>query len=527
MNGKQELGISGWVEPLAGACWSPLVRQQRAVAILLSTLYFVITGAAAYLRMFYTDEFYTLYVARLGTVSAISRLLATGGEFHPALFYKLEHTVVKAFSETELALRLPQVVGFWLMLVAVFVYLSRRTSVIASFTGAVFPILTSAYPFASEARGYALVLGFASLAVMCWDAAAQSRHRTVFLVGLWGALTSCVASNYYGFLIVVPLALAQAARCWRIRKPEVGTWLAIGGVVIPLVLSLHLLQLSVTRTAGMWSAPPWSALVTSYIDFFRPAAIPILCIVSIVGLRQMLCLSRKNPSVSREPECDEAGHTWLPCEQVVLVVSLLGFAILVQFVAVLVTHAYAMRYALPTVLGAAMLLGLWAGRAKRSDQVLLFVIFLAYAVAIPGVRTLRKVRVENRRVLAVGQWLAADKDSVPIAVDGLSLFLKLHHYGPTAIKARLRFLVDPDRERNYTGETMGATLLLLNESFRLPVAMYSQFLNSAEEFCLLSEHWEYWSETQWLTKALLDEHRSLVLVGERGVYMQFRVKSHY
>jgi hypothetical protein len=171
-----------------------------------------------------------------------------------------------------------------------------------------------------------------------------------------------------------------------------------------------------------------------------------------------------------------------------------------------------------------MLLGLWAGCAKRSNQLLVLVVLVVYAVAIPGPRTLQKISFENGRILDTGQWLASNEDHAPIVVDGLNLFMKLHHYGPAPVKTRLRFLADPHRERRYTGETMGTVLLLWNDWFRLPVVEYSQFISSVGEFWLLSEHSAYWSESQWLTKALLDDKQSFALVGERGVYLQFRVK---
>ena len=44
-----------------------------------------------------------------------------------------------------------------------------------------FPLSTHIYYYASEARGYGLVMGFTAMAVLTWLMATEPRRRAVFL----------------------------------------------------------------------------------------------------------------------------------------------------------------------------------------------------------------------------------------------------------------------------------------------------------------------------------------------------------
>ena len=78
--------------------------------------------------------------------------------------------------------------GFWVMSLALYMFLRRYLSVVTALTGALFPAVTTAFAYSYEARPYALVLGFAGLALVCWQRAVDSHRRPAWLVGFAASL---------------------------------------------------------------------------------------------------------------------------------------------------------------------------------------------------------------------------------------------------------------------------------------------------------------------------------------------------
>src|SRR5690348_7323183 len=66
------------------------------LAIFLA-IYFPLTAFLASHKLIWDDEFYTLYVSRLGSLSEILKPLATGAEQHPPIFFLLVHEIMAVF----------------------------------------------------------------------------------------------------------------------------------------------------------------------------------------------------------------------------------------------------------------------------------------------------------------------------------------------------------------------------------------------------------------------------------------------
>ena len=100
------------------------------------------------------------------------------------------------------AIRLPGMIGFWILCLYLFRFVSIRTSPLAGYVAMSFPLVTNAYYYAYEARPYGAVMGFCGLALVCWQGATnRSERRNAWLVGLACALTGgmltqlCSANN--------------------------------------------------------------------------------------------------------------------------------------------------------------------------------------------------------------------------------------------------------------------------------------------------------------------------------------------
>jgi hypothetical protein len=493
--------------------WSKFETYGGIIAQLLSGLYFLWAATSARTRMLWGDELYTLYVASLHDWGQVNRLLAAGGEFHPPFFYMLESVCLALFGTTELALRLPAIAGFWLMTACLFLYLRARASVAASLIGACFPLLAASSYFATEARGYAMVLGFGSLALLSWDRSGEPRRRGLALSVFVLSLAAAAASSYYGVLLVVPFAIAQGIRWRRTRIFEAASWCSLGGAILPMILSGDLVRIG-AKAVDPWPAPPWTVAVGFYADLLQPAVIPLACFAAIAAGRWLI----------RPPSEPQAVQSKPAREDVALAIGFLAFSFWVIVAARLATHAFALRYAIPSVIGASILVGFAAARASRFEQVVLLIVFATYVIGGTGLRTIEHSRRERAQWDAGIRWLAARQNTSTLVVDGAGTFLKLSHYSPPQIRSRIMMLADPAKARQYgVDDSSDHTLRLLNPWLHLPVAEYDAFTRSHEEFLVLSDHWPNWTDWQWLTRALVDDGWNVTLSDQHGPWLLYRV----
>src|SRR5262249_54774840 len=145
--------------------------------------YFSVTCVLASYKLLFNDELYTLYISRVSRMSDIWAALMTGGEQTLSLLYWITRGMLAIFGENPLAIRLPEVIGYWVMSICLFSFVSRRAPAVYGFLAMLFPLVTEAYIYAYEARSYALVLGFMGLALLCWQSTAAER-RLLPLAGL-------------------------------------------------------------------------------------------------------------------------------------------------------------------------------------------------------------------------------------------------------------------------------------------------------------------------------------------------------
>jgi hypothetical protein len=218
-----------------------LTLHQYAFLLLASLGYFAITFYRAPRRLFWFDEIFTLYIARLPDLASIWSACIHGVDFYPAMLYLLTHWSQAAFGANELGARIPQVVGFWVFCQCLYRFVSIRTNALAGFIALLWPITTPGYWYAYEARSYGLVLGFFGLALISWQAATDQAHsecvvrvneqahsecvvrvkekrssrRSIPLAGLAVSLIGAALCHGYTFLFFVPFGVGgcKDGRC--------------------------------------------------------------------------------------------------------------------------------------------------------------------------------------------------------------------------------------------------------------------------------------------------------------------------
>ena len=258
--------------PTSIASW--LVARGVTPIVVFSAVYLVATSVIATRRPPWNDEVYTFYFARIHGIADLWRALETGADQAPPLSYLLARGSLDAFGSGPLSLRLPEIVAFLVFSISMYTFVARRTNWLYGLMAMVVPTLTAAYYYASEARGYALVLAFGAVALVCWQAATDGTHRRLALVGLAVALALATSSHYYAILLLVPLALGELVRSVAGRRMDIWVWLALGGGLVPLAAFVQLVRASKGYSADFWGRPSWSDAPKFFSFLFdtRPTA---------------------------------------------------------------------------------------------------------------------------------------------------------------------------------------------------------------------------------------------------------------
>jgi Dolichyl-phosphate-mannose-protein mannosyltransferase len=220
-------------------------------------IYGIATGVVAARRPLWNDELYTYHFARVPDLADLWRALQTGADQAPPLAYLLARVSLDLFGTNAVAIRLPEVVGFFVFSVCMYVLVARRTNELYGLIAMLLPSLTAAYYYASEARAYALVLAFGALALVCWQLATEGVRRQLTVPGVFVALFLATSSHYYAVLLLVPLMLGELTRTALLRRIDGPLWVAFAGALLPLVAFIQLVRASHGYAKDFWGRPVW------------------------------------------------------------------------------------------------------------------------------------------------------------------------------------------------------------------------------------------------------------------------------
>src|SRR4029453_11368820 len=149
------------LDSLESTLTAAVERRKLWALAAFSVAYLAISAVLASTKLLWNDELFTLYTAQLQTYSDIWSLLASGVEGMPPTFHILSRMFLRMFGVNPVALRLPEILGVGVMSLCLFVIVSRRSSAVYGLVAMVLPLVTHAFYYATEARSYGLVLGFA------------------------------------------------------------------------------------------------------------------------------------------------------------------------------------------------------------------------------------------------------------------------------------------------------------------------------------------------------------------------------
>lgn len=493
--------------------------EKRSLWLLgvFSVLYLTGTYIIATRKLLWNDELYTLYISRLPDLSAVWSALLSGGEQNPPFFYVITRASFALLGVNEFSIRLPEILGFWVMCLCLFRFVSVATRPVYGLVAAFFPLFTGAYYYASEARPYGLVMGFAALSLVCWQSATRKRHYLLSLIFLSLSLAAALANHYYAVLVFVALAFGELVRTMHRRKIDLPIWLAFGAAVFPLLLVLPLIKRAKAYGGTFWSPANWLAIPDFYAHQMTLAVMVLLLLLFLAALyTTVFALDDKRHLSAAYP---------LPpwCE----IAAACGFALIpVMGVALgkFVTGAFTDRYVMTAIIGISVLIAFVAYKLLRGRAAPCFIFVLAFSLwfLIAEFRLIQDVTYDARgQAQAISKLQSQTTGDLPIVAADAHTIVDLAHYAPPDINSRLVYLADPEislRRLGYNSVDLGM-IDLIKPWFGLNIQAYKPYVSSHPEFFVYGDL----GFLSWLVPELQADGRRLEMLDKNGGKFLFLV----
>jgi hypothetical protein len=378
------------------------------------------------------DEFLTLAVAKTGTWTGILNALSSGADFNPPLHYWMAAATMSVFGESSVALRLPATLGFVTFLVCLFIFARRRMPPLIGLIATLIPICMATRSYAWDARPYGLLLGYLGVSLVAWQAASERTLRFITIPILSLALIAAAFTHYYGLLLILPFAAAEACRQFLQRRLD-GPMIA--ALLLPFCVPLVLLNLIRTQKAYLQHAyftdvSPFD-LLRVYGDFAMEPAL-------IVALACIVLLLSRSPASAQPPEGQHQARGFLAPE-IVVVVVLASLPVIGLVAARAVTHVYIYRYFIGAIGGISLAFAaaIFAG-ARRYPAIG----FWSAAVLCAYVLLFSAYQVRSRPVNRASGLAQVGSSEGPILIENTNDYLVARYYEP-ALRARLWYIADP------------------------------------------------------------------------------------
>jgi 4-amino-4-deoxy-L-arabinose transferase-like glycosyltransferase len=473
-----------------GKIFEVMVESRRVAWGVFTVLYLIPTVYLARLKLFWDDEFFTLYLSQTPSWHDLLRALATGADQHPPSFYYLTHLVTTVFGISPVTVRLPAILGFWLLCICLYEIVrdlaTPEWAVVAMF----FPLSTEFYFYASEARGYGLVCGFSALALFSWLRSTAEKKRMIYLPLLAVALAAAVASHYYAVLVVIALALGELVRTRYTKKIDWPIWIAFTGASVPILAFLGTIRSARGYSSHFWAVPVWSNALAFYPKEFGLGAFAVVGTLAVASSFRVIRGKQISESTAnwRKP-------SWTPW-QAVAICTLAALPIPTMMLAKFVTHGFAPRYCIFALIGVTVLLFYFLSRFALRRSTATIGIVACVLIFMVQVRQYNSNYQDVRAELNEDVVALSSLPDAPIAAMEVSVAHRLSYYAPRRLASRVVYVADPEAAVSYLGEdTVDRGLLDLRPWFPMDIVRADSFLTDNRQFYVFGQSFE-WS---WLT----------------------------
>ena len=478
-------------------------QAKKALALLLAmaSVYLVLTCVRAWHKPFWYDEINTLSIADLHTIHDIWNAETAGFDLNPPGIYLLTKLTRHLGQRQELFARLPEIAGYLIMMACLCLFVGRRLPLAFAVPAVSFALLSQAYEYSYEARGYGIELAGAGIALVAWQAAAEpgasKLTRRLGLFALASALAIALLSHCYAVVLYVPICAGELWRTWKRKRVDFALWTALIVGLTPLALYPALLATSHKFLVGASVfAPTARRFLGAYALLLQQTLPPfaaLFILLTLFAYRHRIAVRKAGEDLLARIPAHEGvaavAFTLIPAS---------GFAI-----ARLLKSGYASRYGIAGTLGFAILLAftVYVVGATRPAWTLgiafgtLAWFIVSFALTARTWRNQAPSGNNNESFV-----IAAAATGRPVVIaDGRS-FLEFAYYFPREAGKQLVYLDDPKLAIQLTGsDAVDTPLLLARPYLSIPgrIEDYSEFLAGNRRFWLFS--WDdpmVWVERQ-------------------------------
>jgi len=453
-------------------------------------------------KPFWFDEIFTFELAQLPRIGDIWQALRQGIELNPPLLFWMTWILHKVFGGGPVVSRLPAAVGYWVMTVCLYHFVRRRTRPVYGLLAAFFPLFTFAYEFSAEARGYGLEIGFAGLALLCWQFAADHVRRRIALIGLTLTLAGALSSHYYATYLIGTLLAGELMRGYMRRRIDYPVVLAIILGAFPLIAYRPLFGAVAQGAKHFWMSYPSAHVL---FECYAGIVTPLL----VVALPLLVYLAVNRPVDAFTGGTEDGLRPWEAVSA-----GLLALMPFVVFIAAFFVHVgFFNRYVILAVPGFAILCvsalyRLTDGGAKLAGFLLsasVWICVLPWCVwqAVTIMAAPPPSNSPSMRSVA-----PARKDLAVVVADE-NLFLQDWLYRSSHRTQPFVVLIDYQAAAKYTDNDTGQRSLAVARRFwPVPAIDYREFVSRHSEFLLarLSVH------ADWMAQKLMADGADLQLV---------------
>jgi hypothetical protein len=488
-----------------------LQKDAKTWLLLFSLVYcFVTVGLAT--RLFWFDELITYDVSRLPTMADVWAALRNGADFNPPLFYIATRASQSIFGHGRVATRLPEIAGFLVMCLCMYKFVARRCPGPYALVAFLFPLVTSGYSYAIEARSYGLEFGFLGIALVAWQSAAQPGRRLSSLVLFYLALMATLLTHCYAILLLIPFGIAELTRTIRSRRvdwPMLVCFLAFAPVALVYLPLLAASRQFIFRNVIF--RPTFLSIPTFYVGLLHFTIWPMTGAALIVD---------------RQKSTNTNESSGIPLHEISCLVGLLCIPVFAVLLAMSATGVYVDRYGLASMVGIGILFPLYLSYRTGADIYqggVITTIFLSSILLSAGISVIRADRPPQN----AGLNLATVRPNLPIVISSPIMFLELDHNEEPTVAARLYFLTDRSSALRYTG-TDGFDLgyPLVRKRFLIGgnIQDYNDFVHNNRSFLVYGTYSE---PLEWVIRRLLEDNIVLRFLGQEdgryGTAMLFEV----
>ena len=252
-----------------------LENHSKLALLLFSVVFLGVTGLLGSTKLLEFDELFTYYPAHQPKVGDVWSFFAEGLDVHTPILALLVRTSTTLLGHSHLAVRMPMILGYWLLCLCIYAFVSYRSTKLYGMAAMMFPPITSVYFYATEARPYGVLLGVSALALVCWQRATSGGNRLIWLPLMGACLSFCLSLHYLTILLWIPFGLAGLARDWERRKVDWPIWAVLVIALFPLAVFFPMIQMARQNfLGGIWSPPHLSDIENTYRSSSR-LAIPL------------------------------------------------------------------------------------------------------------------------------------------------------------------------------------------------------------------------------------------------------------